>query len=160
MKGGWLYFMTNRRDGILYAGVTSNLPSRAYQHREGVVKGFTKRYGLKHLVYYEYFDDIRDAIQREKMIKHWPRAWKVRLIHSMNPDWDDFVRYAHLTLLRSRHMRNSPSCPRLSRASTSFFCGHSKQDVDGRDKPGHDSVASHWANLWRSLLATAPDKTS
>jgi len=89
MKGGWLYFMTNRRDGILYAGVTSNLPTRAFQHREGVVKGFTKRYGLKRLVYYEYFDDIRDAIQREKTIKHWPRAWKVRLIHSMNPDWDD-----------------------------------------------------------------------
>jgi predicted GIY-YIG superfamily endonuclease len=54
MKGGWLYFMTNRRDGILYAGVTSNLPSRAFQHREGVIKGFTKRYGLKRLVYYEY----------------------------------------------------------------------------------------------------------
>jgi putative endonuclease len=89
MKGGWLYFMTNRRDGILYAGVTSNLPSRAFQHREGVIKGFTKRYALKRLVYYEYFDDIRDAIQREKTIKHWPRAWKVRLIHSMNPDWDD-----------------------------------------------------------------------
>jgi putative endonuclease len=86
MKGGWLYFMTNRRDGILYAGVTSNLHGRAFQHREGLVEGFTKRYGLKCLVYYEYFDDIRDAIQREKLIKHWPRAWKVRLIHSMNPD--------------------------------------------------------------------------
>ena len=89
MKGGWLYFVTNRRDGVLYAGVTSNLPSRAFQHREGLVEGFTKRYGLKRLVYYEHFDDIRDAIQREKTVKHWPRAWKVRLIHSMNPDWDD-----------------------------------------------------------------------
>jgi putative endonuclease len=89
MKGGWIYLMTNRRDGILYAGVTSNLPSRAFQHPEGRVEGFTKRYGLKRLVYYEYFDDIRDAIQREKTIKHWPRAGKVRLIHSMNPDWND-----------------------------------------------------------------------
>ncbi len=58
--------MTNRRNGILYAGVTSNLPKRAWEHREGVVPGFTKRYSLKLLVYYERFDDIRDAIQREK----------------------------------------------------------------------------------------------
>src|ERR1700728_1550968 len=89
MKGGWVYFMTNRRDGILYVGVTSNLPRRAFEHREGLIEGFTKRYGLKMLVYAEYFDDIRYAIQREKTIKHWPRAWKVRLIHSMNPNWDD-----------------------------------------------------------------------
>ena len=81
--------MTNRRNGILYVGVTSNLPSRAYQHREGLVDGFTKRYGLKLLVYYEAFDDIRLAIQREKTMKHWSRAWKVRLIHEMNPQWND-----------------------------------------------------------------------
>ena len=87
--GGWVYFTTNRRDGTLYVGVTSNLPRRAFEHREGCVKGFTQRYALKRLVYYEYFDDIRDAIQREKPIKHWPRAWKVRLIHAANPEWDD-----------------------------------------------------------------------
>jgi len=89
MKGGWLYFMTNRRNGVLYSGVTSNLPRRAFEHREGLIEGFTKRYGLKRLVYYEQFDDIRDAIQREKTVKHWPRARKVRLIHAMNPEWDD-----------------------------------------------------------------------
>jgi putative endonuclease len=89
MRGGWVYFMTNRRDGILYVGVTSNLPRRAYEHREGLVEGFTKHHGLKRLVYAEHFDDIRYAIQREKTIKHWPRAWKVRLIHAMNPEWDD-----------------------------------------------------------------------
>ncbi len=89
MAGGWIYFMTNRRDGILYAGVTSHLPNRAFQRREGLIEGFTKRYALKVLVYYEHFEDIRDAIQREKTIKHWPRAWKVRLIHAMNPQWDD-----------------------------------------------------------------------
>jgi len=89
MSGGWVYFMTNKRDGILYAGVTSNLPQRVFQHREAQVKGFTQRYGLKSLVYYEKFDDIRDAIQRESTIKHWPRAWKVRLVHAMNPEWDD-----------------------------------------------------------------------
>ena len=81
--------MTNRRNGILYVGVTSNLLARAYQHREGLVDGFTKQYGLKSLVYYEAFDDIRLAIQREKNIKHWSRAWRVRLIHAMNPEWND-----------------------------------------------------------------------
>jgi putative endonuclease len=85
----YFYFMTNRRNGILYAGVTTDLPKRAYQHREGVMPGFTKRYGLKMLVYYEVFDDVRDAIQREKSIKHWPRAWKIRLIHQFNPQWKD-----------------------------------------------------------------------
>ena len=89
MKGGFVYFVTNRRDGILYVGVTSNLPGRAFQHRQGLIAGFTKRYALKRLVYYEQFDDIRDAIQREKTIKHWSRAWKVRLIHQMNSDWKD-----------------------------------------------------------------------
>jgi putative endonuclease len=89
MAGGWVYFMTNRRNGILYVGVTSNLPRRAFEHRQGLVGGFTKRYGLKRLVYCEYHDDIRYAIQREKTIKHWRRAWKVRLIHSVNPEWDD-----------------------------------------------------------------------
>jgi putative endonuclease len=88
-RGGWVYFMTNRRNGILYAGVTSNLPRRAFEHREGLITGFTKRYGLKKLVYIERHDDIRYAIQREKSIKHWPRAWKVRLIHSINPEWND-----------------------------------------------------------------------
>jgi putative endonuclease len=85
----FVYMMTNRRNGILYTGVTTNMPRRAYEHREGLVAGFTKKYGLKLLVYYEVFDDVRDAIQREKTIKHWPRAWKVRLIHGFNPEWAD-----------------------------------------------------------------------
>ena len=85
----FVYMMTNRRNGVLYTGVTTDLPRRAYEHREGLVDGFTKRYGLKLLVYYECFDDVRDAIQREKNIKHWPRAWKVRLIHGFNPEWAD-----------------------------------------------------------------------
>ncbi len=88
-KGGWVYMMTNRRDGTLYLGVTSDLARRAWQHREGLVEGFTRQYGLKSLVWYEWHDDIRFAIQREKTMKHWPRAWKVRLIHGLNPAWDD-----------------------------------------------------------------------
>ena len=89
MPGGWVYFVTNKPNGILYTGVTSDIARRAYEHRQGGVQGFTKRYSLKRLVYYERFDDVRDAIQREKTIKHWPRAWKVRLIHGMNPEWND-----------------------------------------------------------------------
>ena len=87
--GGWIYIMTNRRNGTLYIGVTSDLSLRVYQHREGAIRGFTKRYGLKRLVYYEHYPDIRAAIQREHNMKHWPRAWKVRLINGFNPEWDD-----------------------------------------------------------------------
>ena len=89
MQGGWLCIVTNRPNGVLYVGVTSDLLRRAWEHREGVADGFTKRYGLKRLVYAEHHDDIRTAIQREKTVKHWPRAWKVRLIHGDNPDWTD-----------------------------------------------------------------------
>ena len=88
-KGGWVYIMSNRRNGTLYVGVTSDLSRRIWEHREGLIDGFTKRYGLKRLVYYEWHDDIRLAIQRETSMKHWPRAWKVRLIHVMKPNWDD-----------------------------------------------------------------------
>jgi putative endonuclease len=86
---GWVYIMTNRPNGILYVGVTSDLPRRTYEHREGLVEGFTKKYGLKRLVYMEPHDDIQTAIQKEKNMKHWPRAWKVRLITAFNPNWDD-----------------------------------------------------------------------
>ena len=89
MPGGCVYIMTNRPDGTLYIGVTNNLARRVWEHREGAVEGFTKRYGLKRLVYAEHHDDIRVAIQREKSLKRWPRAWKVRLIHADNPNWDD-----------------------------------------------------------------------
>ena len=90
MAGGWVYFMTNRRNGALYVGVTSVLPKRAREHREGVIDGFTKQHGLKRLVYYEWHDtiQIRDAA-REETSSIGRALWKVRLIHSMNPDWDD-----------------------------------------------------------------------
>jgi putative endonuclease len=89
MPGGWVYIMTNRPNGTLYVGVTSDLARRIYEHRSGAADGFTKRHGLKRLVYAECHDDIRSALQREKNIKHWSRAWKVRLIHADNPNWDD-----------------------------------------------------------------------
>lgn len=89
MKGGWVYILTNRPDGALYVGVTADLPRRVWEHKEGVADGFTKRYGLKRLVYCERHDDIGAAIQREKNIKHWPRAWKIALIVKDNPGWGD-----------------------------------------------------------------------
>ena len=88
-KGGWVYMMTNRPNGTLYIGVTSNLIQRASQHRAGEIEGFTQRYNLKRLVYFERHDDIRDAIAREKTLKTWNRAWKDELIAKENPGWDD-----------------------------------------------------------------------
>ncbi len=70
MKGGYVYIMTNKPQGTLYVGVTSNLGRRVWEHREGVVDGFTKRYGLKCLAHYEFYEDIRNALQREKNLKH------------------------------------------------------------------------------------------
>jgi putative endonuclease len=87
--GGWVYIMTNRPNGVLYTSVTADISRRAFEHREGLAKGFTRRYGLKRLVYTEHYENIADAIQRESNIKHWPRVWKVRLILDANPEWRD-----------------------------------------------------------------------
>jgi putative endonuclease len=87
--GGYVYMVTNRRNGVLYVGVTNNIQRRAHEHRHGHVEGFSKRYELKRLVWYEAFEDIRTAIQQEKTMKHWPRAWKSRLINTHNPEWSD-----------------------------------------------------------------------
>ncbi len=89
MRGGYVYMMSNRPNGTLYVDVTSDLPRRAWEHRTGAVDGFTKRHGLKRLVWFEAHDDIGAAIAREKALKHWPRARKVRLIHAENRDWRD-----------------------------------------------------------------------
>jgi putative endonuclease len=89
MSGGFIYFMASAPNGILYVGVTSDLVQRVYQHRNGLVQGFTKKYSVKRLVYFEQYDDIRLAIQRKHNIKHWSRTWKVRLILANNPEWND-----------------------------------------------------------------------
>jgi len=89
MAGGWVYIMTNRPRGTLYVGVTADIRRRAWEHHEGIGEGFTRRYGLKRLVHAEFHENILDAIQREKLIKHWPRAWKIDLIQTSNPDWQD-----------------------------------------------------------------------
>ncbi|HEX4262111.1 MAG TPA: GIY-YIG nuclease family protein [Acetobacteraceae bacterium] len=89
MRAAWVYIMTNRQNGTLYIRVTTNLPRRTWEHREGVVAGFTKTYGLTRLVYVEEHETVLAAIQRERTMKHWRRAWKVRLILEGNPGWAD-----------------------------------------------------------------------
>jgi putative endonuclease len=89
MKGGWVYIMTNRPFGTLYVGVTIDIARRAWEHRQGTGSTFTSRYRLFRLVYMERHDEIMTAIQREKNIKHWPRAWKLNLIAAQNPLWED-----------------------------------------------------------------------
>ena len=85
----WVYLLASGPGGTLYVGVTRDLVRRAFEHRNGLVPGFTKRYGVKRLVYFEEHTTARGAIQREKNIKHWPREWKIDLIVSMNRDWHD-----------------------------------------------------------------------
>ena len=81
--------MASERNGTLYTGVTGNLVRRVYAHRKSLIKGFTKRYGCKRLVYFEVHDEITSAIQREKQIKRWHREWKLELIEGLNPEWQD-----------------------------------------------------------------------
>jgi putative endonuclease len=88
-KQAYVYIMTNQHREVLYTGVTSDLKKRVYQHREGLLGGFTRRYNAKRLIYYEAFDDILDAIAREKQIKAGSRQKKIDLINYVNPDWRD-----------------------------------------------------------------------
>ena len=87
--GGWVYIVTNRKNGTLYVGVTNDIRRRATEHRNGSIDGFTSRHGLHRLVWMERVEEIADAITREKTIKRWHRAWKIALIEKDNPDWTD-----------------------------------------------------------------------
>jgi len=81
--------LCSKRNGTLYIGVTSNLPQRVWQHKEGLVEGFTKRYEVKRLVWFEQHESAESAITREKQLKKWNRSWKIELIESINPYWND-----------------------------------------------------------------------
>ena len=87
---GYVYIVTNKPHGTLYTGVTNDISRRVWEHREGHTKGFAWKYGCCQLVWYERYDSIVDAIQREKSIKRWYRRWKVALIEAENPLWDDW----------------------------------------------------------------------
>jgi putative endonuclease len=89
MKAGFVYIVASQKNGTIYIGATSDLMKRVYEHREGLVEGFTKRYGCKSLVWFEAYDDLQDARRRELQIKEWKRAWKIRLIEETNLEWDD-----------------------------------------------------------------------
>jgi putative endonuclease len=89
MKQPAVYIMASQRNGTLYIGVTSNLVKRVWEHKNDVVEGFTKEYGVHMLVYYELHGEMEQATIREKRLKKWNRAWKLRLIEEMNPNWED-----------------------------------------------------------------------
>jgi putative endonuclease len=89
MRQYYVYILASGIGGTLYIGVTNDLIRRIHEHKTGAVHGFTSRYGVDQLVYFEVFDDIEQAILREKRLKAWKREWKVRLIEEANPNWDD-----------------------------------------------------------------------
>jgi putative endonuclease len=89
MKQYFVYILASKRNGTLYIGITSNLPKRVYEHKNNLVEGFTKKYNVHDLVYYETYNYVHDAITREKNIKKWRRQWKIELIEKSNPKWED-----------------------------------------------------------------------
>ena len=89
MKIGFIYILASHKNGTLYIGVTNNLLKRIYEHKSDLVEGFTRRYKLHKIVYYEVLPDIVSAIMREKQLKKWRRYWKIELIESKNPEWRD-----------------------------------------------------------------------
>ncbi|MEC7772387.1 MAG: GIY-YIG nuclease family protein [Bacteroidota bacterium] len=87
----YVYILTNKRNGTLYIGITNSLERRVQEHKEGVMDGFTKKYGLKTLVYFETHQNVNDAITREKRLKKWKRQWKIDMIEKDNPNWSDLA---------------------------------------------------------------------
>jgi putative endonuclease len=85
----FVYIMASKKNGTLYVGVTSDLARRVFEHKHDLIEGFTKRYKVHMLVYYEHTNDINSAIEREKVIKRWKRQWRINLIRRSNPDWKD-----------------------------------------------------------------------
>ena len=88
-KQYYVYVLTNRTNRVLYIGVTNNLERRIFEHKNKLVEGFTKKYNLDKLIYYEVTNDIQSALEREKQLKNWHRDWKINLIKSFNPTWND-----------------------------------------------------------------------
>lgn len=89
MKSSYFYIMASKKNGVIYVGMTAGLKRRVFEHRNGLVDGFTKEYYVHRLVYFEKYNDINDAIKREKCVKKWRRGWKIELIEKDNSDWED-----------------------------------------------------------------------
>ena len=85
----FIYILSSKKKGTLYIGVTSNLPKRVWEHKNNLVEGFTKKYNVHNLVYFEQTDNVQSALQREKQLKKWKREWKIKLIEENNPEWKD-----------------------------------------------------------------------
>jgi len=90
-KTYYVYILASKRNGTLYIGVTNDLERRLYEHRNNLIEGFTNKYNVHHLVYYEDVNDIQSALQREKQLKRWTRKWKIELIEKVNPEWRDLA---------------------------------------------------------------------
>jgi len=88
-KQYYVYILTNKSNKVIYIGVTNDLERRMFEHKHKLVEGFTKRYNLVKLVYYESTNDVESAIAREKQLKNWHRDWKISLVNQSNPDWED-----------------------------------------------------------------------
>ena len=91
-KQYYIYILTNKSNKVLYVGMTNDLKSRIYEHKNRLVEGFTKKYNLTKLVYYEITTDVESAIRREKQLKNWHRVWKINLINKFNHKWDDLIK--------------------------------------------------------------------
>jgi len=89
MKHYYIYILTNKSDSVLYIGMTNNLERRMFEHKNKLIEGFSKKYNLNKLVYYEITEDVKSAIEREKQLKNWHREWKINLINEFIPDWKD-----------------------------------------------------------------------
>jgi len=85
----YVYILASKRNGTFYIGITNDLVRRVYEHKNGLIKGFTQKYGVNKLVYYEQSESVESVIQREKQLKVWHRKWKIRLIEETNPEWND-----------------------------------------------------------------------
>jgi len=92
MKNYYVYILASQRNGTLYIGVTNDLVRRVYEHKNNLIKGFTSKYNIHQLVYYEHTHDIYSALTREKQLKKWKRKWKLQLIEEMNPNWCDLYK--------------------------------------------------------------------
>ena len=90
-KTYYVYILSSKRNGTLYIGVTNNLERRLYEHKNNLIEGFTNKYNVHHLVYFEDMNDIQTALQREKQLKRWTRKWKLELIEKFNPEWRDLA---------------------------------------------------------------------
>jgi putative endonuclease len=117
-KRFWVYIMASKPWGTLYVGVTSDLEARVFQHKKGMLEGFTKKYGVKSLVYFEEHGEAHGAIHREKRFKKWPRAWKINLIRTDNPDWYDLAAEWYPAAPTAAEIENWVA--RTSRAMTDF----------------------------------------